>query len=252
MQWSALRALVNSKAASITIAIPFVGIFLLFNGKILEYVEFAHQFLIDTSQDAAKEKNITLNNLYYTYFGLTSFAAGTILFKIFCPFQVRAFPTEEAFFEKQMTFPAHARISASIVYICQHYLRKKNSLLFFMPPNKNQVNTIERVLIRDWARENAVLAAVLTRYKTITAFELGGTWASQYIPSDTSKSIQEATGMKFGFIIFFLEYSIANQRMIIIRYLITLLAIGGLFCASIPGMITFYTIAKRAFTILIG
>lgn len=249
MKWSHLRTIVNSKAASITIAIPIVGLFLLFNGKLLDYIDLAKDFVDDVGFNGSGQRARTLNSLYYTYFGLTAFGLGTLIYRIFCPSQIKESANEEAYFEKQMTFPANARAASALAYIFDHYYRKKNGYWAFMPQNRWQIARVEKTFIAEW-EWNPVLKELVAKSPSPDTREIGRHWLQQIGGTSVDPSQQAKIRSEHGLEIYTNEYKTADERLVVLRYVAAVLSVGGLICAAVPGMLTFFKIAGRALAIL--
>jgi hypothetical protein len=89
--WSHLRAIGNSGPAKLTILIPLIGYFLIFNSQLAHYLELvaevggfnAHQFSVSP-------------RLLLIYFGLCAFAVGSALYSFRCPNDVKQYGTSSA------------------------------------------------------------------------------------------------------------------------------------------------------------
>jgi hypothetical protein len=91
-RWSRLRAIGNSGPVKLTILIPLVGYFVIFNSQLAQYLELvseiggftAHQFSVSP-------------RLLLIYFGLCAFAVGSAVYSIFCPDEVKHYGISAAY-----------------------------------------------------------------------------------------------------------------------------------------------------------
>ncbi|WP_442581662.1 hypothetical protein ACSBOB_06675 [Mesorhizobium sp. ASY16-5R] len=70
----------------LTILVPFIGSFLLFNEVTVRLLSLPSFTLKDFGMDAPVQT--FPKNLYFTYFGLCSLGIGSILFSFFCPTEI--------------------------------------------------------------------------------------------------------------------------------------------------------------------
>jgi hypothetical protein len=90
-RWSNLRAMGNSPAVKMTIFIPLVGYMVIFNEKILSYIQLSeHIFGKEVLNGASANDSL---RLILIYFGLSFLAAGSIIYQFFCPDEVKRFAT---------------------------------------------------------------------------------------------------------------------------------------------------------------
>jgi hypothetical protein len=90
--WSSLAKIGQSWPAKLTILVPFLGYLLLFNENTEMIFRFSDFFLKDIGVDSVTEPSkFATKNLYLTYFGACAFGVGSILFSMFCPYEVKRY-----------------------------------------------------------------------------------------------------------------------------------------------------------------
>ncbi|MER9797511.1 hypothetical protein NKJ36_10235 [Mesorhizobium sp. M0142] len=91
--WQTLRSVGSSKIVSLTIAIPFIGYLIIFNDYFIDYAQIARQLVIfqggDNSANPDIQREISLSNLYFLYFGLVLTGLASIGFALFCPSEIK-------------------------------------------------------------------------------------------------------------------------------------------------------------------
>jgi hypothetical protein len=90
-RWSNLRAIGNSSAVKMTIFIPLIGYMVIFNEKILSYIQLSEHIFGKEGLNGASA-NVTWR-LIWIYFGLSFLAAGSVIYQFFCPNEVKRFAT---------------------------------------------------------------------------------------------------------------------------------------------------------------
>jgi hypothetical protein len=76
----------------LTILMPFIGAFLLFNATTAKWLALPEQIARDFGMPLENDWSYNLNSLYYTYFGLVLLGIGSIIFAIFCPREIQTEP----------------------------------------------------------------------------------------------------------------------------------------------------------------
>jgi hypothetical protein len=80
--WSTLRPVGNSWATRLTILIPLVGYFIIFNAKFSQYIEL----ITEIGGKPQSEFSLSVPpRLFQIYFGLCFIAAGSAIYSLFCP-----------------------------------------------------------------------------------------------------------------------------------------------------------------------
>ncbi|MCE7887797.1 MAG: hypothetical protein DYH13_09905 [Alphaproteobacteria bacterium PRO2] len=88
--WTFFRGVSNSNAIKLTIFIPLVGYWILFNEKLLPYIELSRALTNGASVDTQAAAHVPLN-LLCVYFGLCMIAAGSLLYQLFCPREIKQY-----------------------------------------------------------------------------------------------------------------------------------------------------------------
>ncbi|MCC7305025.1 MAG: hypothetical protein IT558_02065 [Alphaproteobacteria bacterium] len=92
IHWTTFRSVSNAHAVKLTIFIPVIGYWILFNEKLLPYIALSHKI---TNGALPGPEPLPLN-LLCLYFGLCLIAAGSLLYQVFCPREIKKYgePTE--------------------------------------------------------------------------------------------------------------------------------------------------------------
>lgn len=91
--WSRLSSVGKSNAARLTILVPLIGAFLIFNQTAVSIFTFDSTFLRGigfNSEDA--RRSFTVGNMYWLYFGLCFIGVGSFIFSVRCPEEIKAHP----------------------------------------------------------------------------------------------------------------------------------------------------------------
>ena len=91
-RWSRLRAIGNSGPVKLTILIPLIGYFVIFNAQLAHYLELVSEIGGFTVHQLSVSPRLLL-----IYFGLCAFAVGAALYSIFCPDQVKRYDSSAAY-----------------------------------------------------------------------------------------------------------------------------------------------------------
>jgi hypothetical protein len=91
-RWSRLRAIGNSGPAKLTILIPLVGYFVIFNAQLARYLE-----LIGEIGGLPVHQLTVSPRLLLIYSGLCAFAVGSAIYSFFCPDEVKQYATSAAY-----------------------------------------------------------------------------------------------------------------------------------------------------------
>jgi hypothetical protein len=93
--WSNLAKIGNATAMKLTVLVPFIGVFLLFNQQTEQLFKLPEFFKSDLGISSGHSFSVT--NLYFTYFGLCFLGASSFVFAIFCPTEIALEPNSETF-----------------------------------------------------------------------------------------------------------------------------------------------------------
>lgn len=101
MKWTTLRAIGNSQLAKSTILVPILGYFVLFNKEILQWLQLHVSFCGAGGCDVFWRTEML-------YFGSCAFAAGAILYALFCPHAIKKYGDSSDYIAGEQTvFGAH-------------------------------------------------------------------------------------------------------------------------------------------------
>ena len=106
--WEALRPVGRSRISRMTIAMPIVGYFILFNRELANALRLSEN-LIGISTDEAS--SLTNFNLYFLYFGLLIFSLANIAFSANCPIIIKQFEGEHEFCNRELEIISRYRFS---------------------------------------------------------------------------------------------------------------------------------------------
>ena len=106
-RWSQLNTIGNSNLAKATILIPFIGYFIVFNDIFVDNFTLSNQFVSKILMEPSYK-------IFFSYFGLTFFAIGSIIFNLRCPETIKYYPDDLEYIslEKENTtdvFAEHVR-----------------------------------------------------------------------------------------------------------------------------------------------
>jgi hypothetical protein len=88
--WTSLRSIGNLRVVQLTILVPVIGYFILFNDELVQRLEFSRQVIPRIDQHIGLSAG-TLLKLMSLYFGFCFVALGSALFSIFCPALVKRY-----------------------------------------------------------------------------------------------------------------------------------------------------------------
>jgi hypothetical protein len=98
--WTSLRLIGNSTLSKLTMMMPIVGYFILFNDRLVDYAKL--QFEVCPAGGCLISWRV-----FCIYFGLCFAAIGALIFTAFCPHIVKRYATSREFFETSHLFYAH-------------------------------------------------------------------------------------------------------------------------------------------------
>ncbi|WP_139316307.1 hypothetical protein [Pseudochrobactrum sp. B5] len=89
--WSVLSNIGKSKIIKLTIFVPIIGMYLLFNDRVIDFLKFDSTFMKNLGLNVDSDVNgFTFSNIYFVYFGLCFVGVGSFLFNIFCPDEIKS------------------------------------------------------------------------------------------------------------------------------------------------------------------
>lgn len=83
LRWSTLAKVGSLPVIRLTVLVPLVGIVLLFNEQVVTLLSLSQAFLKDIG--VSEGSDFSINNLYFTYFGLCFLGVGSVVFAFCCP-----------------------------------------------------------------------------------------------------------------------------------------------------------------------
>jgi len=93
--WSQLAKIGTAPPLRLTILIPFIGLFLIFNEQTEKLFQFPQFFIDDIG--VSESTHLSATNLYFTYFGLCFLGIASVLFSFFCPRDISEQPSQNYF-----------------------------------------------------------------------------------------------------------------------------------------------------------
>lgn len=154
--WSELRSIGNSRIVQASILMPVIGYLLLFNDEIVKL----SGLIFNGDADPP------LTRLYFTYYGLTLLAVGSVIYAWFCPMVVKKYPAPVEYFLAEGTFFSDH----------DHYLYLLNAVILGLQRDgKYMLDDGEEGYIREYVLQqfhpdNMNLPQVMnSRYKLIDA-----------------------------------------------------------------------------------
>lgn len=89
--WGAIKPLAGAYTTQITAVMPFVGYIILFNEPVVNFLKQINKnFELNIS-------SISLVNLYFLYYGLVAIGISSILYRLYCPVQVKKYDSNIEF-----------------------------------------------------------------------------------------------------------------------------------------------------------
>ncbi len=114
LPWTLFRSVSNSHAVKLTIFIPLIGYWILFNEKLLPYIELSRKITGGAAHAATTEPAHIPFNLLLLYFGLCLIAAGSLLYQLFCAREIRNYGSSAEYVAQErahLSRPGRAMIS---------------------------------------------------------------------------------------------------------------------------------------------
>jgi hypothetical protein len=91
-RWSQLRAVGNSGPAKLTILIPLVGYYIIFNAQLVHYLDLVSEIGGPTMHSHSVPPRLLL-----IYFSLCFFAVGAAIYSVLCPDEVKRYGSSAAY-----------------------------------------------------------------------------------------------------------------------------------------------------------
>lgn len=98
LRWHRLRALGNSTAARLTILIPLIGYLVVFNDKVVAYLELSARIFGQAAAAGSLDKLLTI------YIGLVCVALASAIFALCCPLEVKKYASAEEYIAGEEPF----------------------------------------------------------------------------------------------------------------------------------------------------
>ncbi len=93
--WAQLSKVGKAPAMRLTVLVPLIGVFLLFNEQTERLFQYPQFFKDDLGIEG--ETSLPASNLYFTYFGLCFLGAASALFAAFCPREIGDQPNQQRY-----------------------------------------------------------------------------------------------------------------------------------------------------------
>jgi hypothetical protein len=124
--WSALRRIGQSRLLSLTIVVPFLGWLLLFNQHLVDLLMLspdvvARLFHGSSGSSIELSRQVSLNWLYYVYFGLSFLGVGSCLFATSCPNEITSYASAREFMQAEAALVSRARIGLILTQISDQF-----------------------------------------------------------------------------------------------------------------------------------
>ena len=124
--WLTLSSIGRSRIVSLTIIVPFVGYIIIFNDYIIGYFSFARAVILDISPSNGigvdkLQKDISLDNLYFLYFGLLFVGIASALFSFFCPEEIKQYKVANDYIKSEDELKSPTMVISCLNYIFEKY-----------------------------------------------------------------------------------------------------------------------------------
>ena len=87
-KWTSLRSLGNSNLARLSILVPIIGYWIIFNEKIISFVTLAREF---GDKQVLNDVSHVPWQLFWTYYGLLFIGIATGVYQLFCPLEIKKY-----------------------------------------------------------------------------------------------------------------------------------------------------------------
>jgi hypothetical protein len=125
--WSAIRRIGQSRLLSLTIIVPFLGSLILFNAHVVEFLTLSPELIARffpraglSINEAAKA--LTLQKLYYVYFGLSVLGLASGIFVLLCPLEIKSFDSFRSYLAAESDLASKSRMGLILPNIAKDYL----------------------------------------------------------------------------------------------------------------------------------
>jgi hypothetical protein len=124
--WSAIRRIGQSRLLGLTILVPFLGSLLLFNQHVVDVLTLSPELIKrwfggTEEQVSATARDITLNRLYFIYFGLSFLGIASALFALFCPLEIKSHGSAREYMQVDGPLVTEARMSLIVPEIARAF-----------------------------------------------------------------------------------------------------------------------------------
>jgi len=256
-KWSQLGAIGRSRAISMTALVPFIGSYIILNKQFHQYLEI----IPEATQPSSLLGLSHLVRLYLLYFGLSILGIASILFKGFCPADIKQFGTLHDFVASERQISTLPRTTMMVIDIAKHYLKYRGITLEETDNNWGRLGFSEGLWQITYQSFDIIANKVADEFEEIAGEEnqgpdnfftykgytnLGRWMDLVNSPATALRAIaasfyDKSAGMPVEInTIYFLSL---DQRRPIIRTLIFLLYSFGFAILSVPTISTFMSIA---------
>ncbi|HWK38908.1 MAG TPA: hypothetical protein VNR88_08335 [Hyphomicrobium sp.] len=126
ISWSAIRRVGQSRLLALTIIVPFLGSFLIFNQHVISALAISPELVKrwlnlpkETTADVAE--TIAFARLYFLYFGLSFLGIGSALFAAFCPITIKNNASNADYLKLEGPMITKARVGMMVPHIAAHF-----------------------------------------------------------------------------------------------------------------------------------
>jgi hypothetical protein len=259
MKWSTLRTIAQSRAAEITILVPIIGFFIVFNQNFIELVRLTPTFAESLAGRAsqvgsaanAEVTQVTLGRLYFLYFGLSFVGFASLLFRMGCPDIVKRHSDRLSFHDAEIGrwTPSRARL---VMYdLSKVYLSWTSKIPPLLLPKAHERFRFEYVIfthiLKDELEEEGRQGMVLP--PSSSKFARMWTRYSPDLEPVRRRVVDRVPNHQLA--VFGLEYSAADLSNPLLRSLIAVFFGIGFVLLSIPTVEAFLKVARLALDSLI-
>lgn len=127
MPWSSIRRIGQSRLLALTTIAPFLGSLLLFNQYVVDVLtlspEVVKHFLTGIGPDSvgAAARQVTVTRLYFVYFGLCFLGAGSGLFALLCPLEIKSYDSSRAYVAAEESLASAARMAVILPAVGRYF-----------------------------------------------------------------------------------------------------------------------------------
>jgi hypothetical protein len=112
---------------ALTIIVPFLGSLILFNQYVIDLLTLSPDLIrrwvsVPGETAEATARSITLNRLYFVYFGLCALGMGSALFAVLCPLVVKEHISSRDYVTSEAQFVTPARMSLILPFSANEFV----------------------------------------------------------------------------------------------------------------------------------